>query len=196
MKAQQAHLPVFPIPIFLLPEGITRLSIFEPRYLKLISIASQGQGFIIYCNDKTENNQLNASPTIWGSWVEIINFGQDKNGLLEIDVICKSLVKLKSLAKSKDGLFYAKATKLKHWSTEKVDLSSIVLNNLSETLTKVIESHPVLHDLYPIIDKANAAWIIARWLELLPIEKVIKPIFIKHYSFDQAKEFVQNIIHN
>lgn len=86
-------LPIFPLPVFLLPNGITRLRIFEPRYLKLVKIASTEQGFIILLqSEKPETTDIT-----WGSWVEIINFDSGEDGVLEIDVKCKSLVKILSI---------------------------------------------------------------------------------------------------
>ncbi len=31
------NLPIFPLPVFLLPKGVTRLRIFEERYLKMVA---------------------------------------------------------------------------------------------------------------------------------------------------------------
>ena len=200
MKDKQYHLPVFPIPVFLLPEGVTRLRIFEPRYLKMVGIASKEQGFIIYYNETKTKHHEKTNQTTWGSWVEIINFNQGKDGLLEIDVRCKTLVKLHTLTlHNKDNLHYADVTLLKHWSTDNSETSNRLTgltNELSESLTKVIRNNAMLNELYPQIAKENTVWVIARWLELLPIEQVIKPIFIQQYSFEQAKQFVQSIIHH
>ena len=41
MNNHNIELPLFPLSIFLLPGGITRLRIFEPRYLKMVAIASR-----------------------------------------------------------------------------------------------------------------------------------------------------------
>jgi len=197
MKDKQYHLPVFPIPVFLLPEGVTRLRIFEPRYLKMVSMASKEQGFIIYCNEAKTKHHEKAATTIWGSWVEIINFNQGEDGLLEIDVKCKTLVKLHTLTlNNTDNLHYADVTLLEHWSTENIEASNGLNNELSAPLTKVIRNNAMLNELYPQIAKENTVWVIARWLELLPIEQVIKPIFIQKYSFEQAKQFVQSILHH
>ena len=72
------NLPIFPLPVFLLPNGITRLRIFEPKYLKMIKIATKGQGFVITPNYK----ETNSSDVIWGSQVEVINFDQGESILM------------------------------------------------------------------------------------------------------------------
>ena len=76
MKTNYTNLPIFPLSVFLLPEGMTKLRIFEPRYLKMVSIASKGQGFVIWA--KGDNKSISDSP--WGSWVEIINFDKAEDG--------------------------------------------------------------------------------------------------------------------
>ena len=52
------------------------------RYLKMIKIAAKGEGFIICLN----HQDLESSLIKWGSWVEIVNFYQGEDGVLEIDV--------------------------------------------------------------------------------------------------------------
>jgi hypothetical protein len=194
MKDQHYHLPVFPIPVFLLPEGMTRLRIFEPRYLKMVSIAMKDQGFIIYCNTKQTKLNENTNVTIWGSWVEIINFNQGEDGILEIDVKCKSLVNIHTLNKQKDNLFYADITNLAHWSADKHHTLNNENDELTQSLQKLIKTSKLLNELYPEIVKDNTVWVVSRWLELLPLEKTIKPIFIQQYNFEQAKEFLNSIL--
>jgi len=194
MKTQRYTLPVFPIPVFLLPEGITRLRIFEPRYLKMVSIAMKEQGFIIYCNTQQTKLNDNKNVMLWGSWVKVINFNQAEDGILEIDVKCKSLVNIHSLNKNKDNLFFADVTTLTHWSTDKPQVLNNELGGLTQSLRKLIKTNKLLDELYPKIADNNDVWVISRWLEFLPLEQTIKPIFIQQYSFEQAKDFVQSIV--
>lgn len=135
------YLPVFPLPVFLLPEGITRLRIFEPRYLKMIRVATQGQGFIIWLNGKEEQSSTN----MWGSLVEIINFDQGEDGVLEVDVMCKSLVTLHSIDTDDDNLHYSAVTYLEHWPKSKIDASK---EELTTSLFKVFENNIMLNELY------------------------------------------------
>lgn len=194
MKNQHRHIPVFPIPVFLLPEGITRLRIFEHRYLKMVSIAFKEQGFIIYYNTRQIKLNDNKKDTIWGSWVEIINFNQGEDGILEIDVKCKSLVQIHSLNKNKDNLYYADITNLAHWSTDEHEALNTVSDGLMQSLHALIKTSKVLNELYPEQANVKAVWVIARWLELLPLKPTIKPIFVQQQSFEQAKDFVTNIV--
>jgi len=190
MNTQSIHLPIFPLPVFLLPEGITRLRIFEARYLKMVSVAAQGQGFVICLKSKEE--QL--TNKMWGSWVDIINFDQGKDGILEVDVKCKSLVELQSVTKSADDLYYSSVTHLEHWSTTLIETDPSI-DKLSKSLSDVFEKNNMLMELYPKIPQENGAWIVARWLELLPIVHTSKNNMVNKYDFEQAKDFVNTIIY-
>jgi Lon protease-like protein len=187
MNTNNISLPIFPLPIFLLPEGVTKLRIFEPRYLKMISIASKGGGFVIW--SKSAKNSLPDS--LWGSWVEIINFDQGQDGILEIDVKCKSLVELSVIETDSDNLYFGDIKEIKHWSQTDID-SSVV--ELSTSLADVFDNNPSLSELYPHKAIDRPSWVIARWLELLPINIDVKTTFIVEHNFQAAKELVQSVI--
>lgn len=185
---QKLHLPIFPLTVFLLPEGISRLRIFEPRYLKMISIASQGQGFVIWFNDNKEH-----TPTVmWGSWVKIIDFHQDKVGVLEVDVKCESLVEVTSFNADTDKLHFGNVTYLEHWPKKKAEPP---IDELSKSLSKVFKNNSILNELYSEKRIDDPTWVVSRWLELLPIHQEAKNAFIFKHSYEQAKDLVQSIIH-
>ncbi|WP_286235174.1 LON peptidase substrate-binding domain-containing protein [Thalassotalea sediminis] len=180
-------LPIFPLPVFLLPQGITRLRIFEQRYLNMVKLATKEQGFAIMstanCVRKNEDN--------WASWVEIINFDQDEHGVLIIDVKCKKLVALSELIIDKDNLHHSSVIQIDHWPERDHDDET---SNLSMSLLKVFEENKLLSDMYQSCFNDNANWVIARWLELLPINIEDKMMFANEHSFNAAKQFVQNIV--
>lgn len=187
--APPINMPIFPLPVFLLPAGITRLRIFEPRYLKMVKIASQAHGFAILYKSKSEQ-----TPT-WASWVEIINFDQ-QDGLLVIDIRCKSLVSLDNLTCDQDNLHFADTSPIEHWASQPHDE---VTAQLTRSLTQLFEQHQDLQALYQYdVDYQNktygADWVIARWLELLPLEAKVKNIFTQQDSFEQAKTFLLSVI--
>ncbi|TYK66211.1 LON peptidase substrate-binding domain-containing protein [Colwellia echini] len=230
-------LPIFPLPIFLLPEGITRLRIFEQRYLKMIKIASKGQGFVIWLN-----SQESSSPLIkWGSWVEIINFDLGDDGVLEVDVKCKSLVDIISLNKDEDNLHFGVVNEKLHWSQNKSVVeeiedekehvkikntdqdfcsanklskntisSPLVLPSnvslisseqkdlrdkmLAEPLNELFSNDLQLNKFYPANLRQNPHWVVARWLEILPLNLSVKSTFVNIHSFEEAKNFVQSVI--
>ncbi|WP_299080629.1 LON peptidase substrate-binding domain-containing protein [uncultured Paraglaciecola sp.] len=178
--------PIIPLPIFLLPNGMSRLRIVEPRYLKMVRIAYEQQGFVI----KKVNNQTQVSDPIWGSWVQIINFHQGKDGILELDVQCQSLVTITSIEEDADNLQFGNIVEQKHWSQE---LKQIKRQTLSKPLYDLINKDALLAELYPYNAKPSENWVVARWLELLPVNLHVKETFIKQ-DFEQARQFVESII--
>lgn len=178
-------LPLFPLPIFLLPQGVTRLRIFEARYLKMVKIAAANNGFLIRLSYK-ENRDIT-----WASWVDIINFDQGDDGILQIDVKCKSLVSITNVEQDKDKLDYAHVQPKQHWQPHQHDNIS---RYLSSSLKIVFADNTELSTIYDnnFVDEAN--WVIARWLEILPIKLLTKNNFADEASFDKAKEFLHSIL--
>jgi Lon protease-like protein len=187
------NLPIFPLPVFLLPGGITRLRIFEQRYLKMIQIASKGSGFVIVSNrtNSTKESTVATPDDEWGSWVDIINFDQGDDGVLEVDVKCKNLVQLLSIDKDEDNLHFGDVKISSHWSQSDMKTDNIPLFH---SLVSVFEQSPLLENLYKDDMTANTQWVIARWLEILPINLEVKTLFSKGDSFQTAQEFVRSIV--
>jgi len=181
------NFPIFPLPLFLLPEGITRLRIFEQRYLNMVKEVSQSDGFVIL----PENIESTTASSLWGSQVSIINFDQGADGLLVIDVKCQQLVAVDNILQGKDKLYRADTKAFTHWYS---NMHDDVTKALSRSLSKIFEQSSTFQQLYHdgFIDEAN--WVVARWLELLPIQLKDKHMFVKPDSFEQAKELISNII--
>ena len=187
MHNKTVNLPLFPLSIFLLPGGITRLRIFEARYLKMVSLATSNGGFIICPDIDNKSEQL----AIWGSWVEIINFDQGDDGVLEIDVKCKTLVQVNQVDQNKDQLHFATAVPIKHWAENE---SSVAIPLLMDSLQSLVESNDLLKDLYDHNLQLNPYWVVARWIELLPIPFDIKNSFIYESTYSEAEKLVSSII--
>ncbi len=187
MKDTNLKLLIFPLPVFLLPDGITRLRIFEPRYLKMVKIATQGQGFVIWLNPKDAEKTMHE----WGSWVEVVNFNQGKDGVLEIDVKCKALVDIHSIEKDVDNLHFGMVRETLHWS-QGIDNNPVY--ELGDSLEEVLVNDSMLNELYPQRYAQNTNWVVARWLEILPVNLAVKSAFVNVYDYDEAKHFVQSII--
>tara|TARA_R110001592_G_scaffold218360_9_gene472371 strand:+ start:3019 stop:3582 length:564 start_codon:yes stop_codon:yes gene_type:complete len=186
MKSETINLPLFPLDIFLLPGGITRLRIFEARYLKMVSLAATVGGFIISCDNQTEQKLIK-----WGSWVEVINFDQGDDGILEIDVKCKSLVEYSTIQQDKDKLHFVDIKKFKHWSQKQSNADLLLL---SGSLQSLFKNNVLLDNLYTEKLTSNPYWVVSRWLELLPIPVDIKNSFVFESSYIEAKKLINSII--
>jgi len=180
------NLPLFPLDIFLLVGGMTRLRIFERRYLKMISLSASMGGFII-----SSNKQEDSNATRWGSLVEVVNFDKGEDDILEIDVKCTALVGLSNIEQDSDELHFADYSRFEHWSQGNTDQHEAFL---SDSLHMLFKGNKLLDELYPekLID--NGDWVISRWLELLPIPFDMKNEFIFKSSFSEAQTLVNSII--
>lgn len=181
------NLPIFPLPIFILPQGITRLRIFEARYLKMVSLAMKNQGFVILSNDKDDKS---SAPHV-GSWVEIINFEQSYDGILLIDVHCKCLVDIQSISQDSMKLHHGDVAPIAHWSEVNLDETT---SDLSTSLSKLFSENNELNDLYQKQCFTSGDWVVARWIELIPLKLSEKKIFVAQDSYSQAKQLLQRII--
>lgn len=181
------NLPIFPLPVFLLPQGLTRLRIFEPRYLKMVAVAMKKHGFVILAHDR----QSIINPKVTGSWVEIINFYQGEDGLLVIDVRCKCLVEIKSMTNDTDNLHHGDVITKAHWPEIGLDKTT---NKLAKSLSKLFQENAELNTLYPTPDFQQGSWVVARWLELLPVQLEEKNLFVEQDSFVKAEQFLQRIL--
>lgn len=187
MKNLNVKLPLLPVHIFILPDGLSRIKIVEQRYLKIVSLATKSDGFVIQ-NNKTQ----------WGSWVQIVNFNQNEDGILEIDVKCKCLVHLLNLPlKDANKIALVEVKKFEHWSeVNSAQINFSDENDLSESLEKALSMNETLIELYPTIKSNNIYWVVARWLELLPLNNNVKNSFVSPFNFKEAKKFVLSIVSN
>ena len=184
-----SNLPVFPLPVFILPGGKVRLRIFEARYLKMIGIASSSLGFVITLTHDGDSEQ-----STWGSLVTIEDFAQGSDGILEVVVSCTALVSLSNVTMDKDNLHFADCEAFAHWS-EQAREDSFITQSLAPTLADIISRDAMLSSLYSKQISDEPAWVIARWLELLPVGASVKSNFVIEQNFEQAKAFVKSIIY-
>ncbi|WP_063380070.1 LON peptidase substrate-binding domain-containing protein [Pseudoalteromonas luteoviolacea] len=158
---------LFPLPVFLLPQGYTRLRIFEPRYLHMVKVAmKEGHGFVMCHTDKTR--ECNVSEQ--GIYVEIVDFSQDQGGQLLIDVYAKHRVWISNA--------YSDEMSLRHGDCQIIQEPLWILGGeeelafherLADLLRDLFVVNAELNNLYKKKNYANPLWVAARWLELLPL---------------------------
>ena len=184
-------IPIFPLSVYLLPQGITRLRIFEQRYLNMVKNCHNTNGFVISYDQYSSNTNISNSIASWGSWVEIINFMQGDDGILIIDVKCKSLVDIHSTSINSENLMFGEVKLRKHWADTVANQKQA---ELTQQLIQVFNEYKQLADLYPQVFQGDAHWVCARWLELLPLTFADKSIFSSKDSFTKTVEFLTQII--
>ena len=180
------RLALFPLPVFLLPGGRTRLSIFEPRYNRLVSESvSTKKGFGL-CLPSDSNSVYEI-----GTRVQIFDFGQNENGLLTIDVKGLDRFTFQKVSTDSDGLMHAEVTRIEGWQTTEMSAKyDFILAPLKDAL--------ISHPLY--LEKINnhlfddLSWVCQRWLEILPIPTQKKYWLAKQTNIEPVVDFIrQNI---
>ncbi len=180
-------LAVFPLPLFILPGGVQRLRIFEPRYLTMVSQATNGDGFVMARYDKNAMHNVAG----WGTRVQIIDFDMDDDGVLVIDVRGQHLVRLEELYSRDDGLLMAKTDYLPHWTCLEAGATA---TDLATLLKSIFDDNDKLAELYQQVYFDSGEWVCARFLELLPLSLNDKEKFIEPSSYIQLKQFLHTFI--
>ncbi|KPH62471.1 ATP-dependent protease [Pseudoalteromonas porphyrae] len=185
---------IFPLPVFLLPHGYTRLRIFEQRYLDMVKESlKSGSGFVLCQYDI--DCYLN-TPTR-GCLVEIVDFTLDEGGVLVIDVAAMYAVEITDVVQDKNKLRYGQTSKTKepNWFTEPhtIERSDTCLVS---ALKDLFADNKQLRNLYRETQFDNFNWVIARWLELLPISIDKKQQLAYKSDFANIHTFLHTVINN
>jgi Lon protease-like protein len=181
------RIALFPLPVFLLPGGKTRLTIFEPRYKRLVSESmATGNGFGL-CLPIEE---INTDKKI-GTRVKIFDFDMSEDGLLTIDIQGVDRFEFNHIEIENDGLKHAWVTSLAAWQyiklTEEYDF-------LSQSLENVLALHPLYEQLVVNMELDNLTWVCQRWLEILPIAIDKKYLIMQQNDVQPVINFVKEII--
>ena len=176
-------LPLFPLPICLMPGGTTELRIFEPRYQRLVKEASiNGVGFGM-CLFDTEHNQILNT----GCVAKIIDFTQMKDGLLGITISGQQRFQLENFSVEADGLKRGQVTLLPNWPT------CAIANAEQQHIADVLA--PLLPNASNSPQQlAEMSWICQRWLELLPIDIRAKQELMRQPDAHMTQALLQQLI--
>lgn len=181
------NLAIFPLPVVLFPGGITRLRIFEQRYLRMVKEAAGEQGFILTVAYPNLPNNINDK----GSWVKIIDFETLDDGTLGIKIQAQNVVAINTTVVEHDSLLRGETQAVEHWPQQPHTPKT---QALADKLKQVFDSTPELNKLYPQPDYHNANWVCLRWLEILPIDATNKFRFFGPEGFKQAANLLRSIV--
>ncbi|ASM52250.1 hypothetical protein PESP_b0731 [Pseudoalteromonas espejiana DSM 9414] len=186
---------IFPLPIFVLPEGYTRLRIFEPRYLNMVKTALQNnQGFVLCTYQHDTPFNISAQ----GCLVDIIDFDQDTSNMLLIDVYACKSVQINDVYQDEDSLRHGLLSECNtpYWYNDSNADISPDNQRLADSLHNVFINNEELLTLYTQTKFDNLAWVAARWLELLPISIDKKQQLAFESNFANLLNFLHTVINN
>lgn len=180
-------LAIFPLPLVLFPGGITRLRIFEQRYLRMVKESAGESGFIL----TTHQPRLPHQTSTVGSWVKVIDFQTLSDGMLGIDIQAQNAVDITDCEVEHDRLCRATAVERPHWPyTPHNEITAM----LGEKLNQLLQDNDDVAQLYTQPKLTDAAWVCARWLELLPLLPQQKLMFFQPENYQQAVSLLKGIL--
>ncbi|MCO4320889.1 LON peptidase substrate-binding domain-containing protein [Aliidiomarina quisquiliarum] len=173
---------LLPLETIILPGGRMQLSIFEPRYIRMVKESLQhtrnfGLGMLNSNGNKASNQHIYAL----GTQVQVVDFKSLANGTLGITVAGKELFEIETITTEHDGLRSAKVKLLSPWFSPFAEVSSEQAT-LAERLQEVYDTYPDIGELYPEKHYHDASWLCARWLELLPLSAEQKHALIASHN--------------
>lgn len=161
----EQNTPIFPLRTVLFPASRIPLRIFEPRYLDMVSSCLRSNTeFGVVLSKEVMQPGMYETYNI-GTLASIIDWSQDKDGLLNITVIGTNKFELTSLSKKEDGLNIADINILEQ---EKDFKAPPHFDNMIRLLEAILEDI----DLFDDLDKQfeSASWVSFRFAEILPLK--------------------------
>ncbi|WP_115718197.1 LON peptidase substrate-binding domain-containing protein [Gallaecimonas mangrovi] len=172
----------------ILPGGRMPLRVFEPRYLRMIADATGGRRQFGICMPSPSNQTHHLSGLCQvGTLVEVVDFETLADGRLGITVEGRQRYQIKDSYQENDKLHVATVSLLPNWPHCPLPDDAI---NLQQLLMQIFEEHPELAELYPSPQFDDAAWLSARWLEILPLSGPDKLPFIEHPDCEKALHYL------
>ncbi|HJL81578.1 MAG TPA: LON peptidase substrate-binding domain-containing protein [Gammaproteobacteria bacterium] len=161
----EQNTPIFPLRTVLFPASRIPLRIFEPRYLDMVSscLRSNTEFGVVLSKEVIQPGMYETYNI--GTLASIIDWSQDKDGLLNITVIGSNKFELISLSKKEDGLNIADINILEQ---EKDFKAPPHFDNMIRLLEAILEDI----DLFDDLDKQfeSASWVSFRFAEILPLK--------------------------
>ncbi|KPN77350.1 MULTISPECIES: LON peptidase substrate-binding domain-containing protein [Shewanella] len=180
-------LPLFPLPICLLPEGYTQLRIFEPRYKRLVAESlKSGDGFGL-CMTSEENSTLYPIGTL----VHIIDFETLPDGMLGVSIEGKQRFTLGDINVESDGLKRAQISLIDNWPAAQIQKNE---RYLSDMLQNILKEYPKHLQQYQAAQFDDIAWVCQRWLEILPIRSAEKYTCINALDHQLTLDLLRTVI--
>ncbi|MBA5763309.1 LON peptidase substrate-binding domain-containing protein [Vibrio sp. 404] len=186
-----SEIMLFPLGTVVLPEGMMRLRIFEPRYKRLVTDASRGDGTFGICLLEQNSNNVKGQVSQWGTLVKIVDFELMDDGLLGITVVGIRRFDIKRLRIETDGLRFAHVNWLPSWDVHAIPNDQ---RYISLQLQRVYAQFPQIGQLYTQCFFDDASWVSQRWLELLPIDFLQFDYLIRQDDCTETMRFLNLVI--
>lgn len=174
--SQDLQVPLFPLNTVIFPGGVLALRIFEPRYLRMVSECMRNEAvFAIALIRKGEEAGEAAKSYNVGTLVRIVDFSQEKDGLLSIVVKAENRFELKDVEVEHDQLIRAKVRLLPDVETQGLPSRHADLAKLLKSLREQLGGN---YARYPV-DYDNAVEVSHRLMEMLALPVTRKQTYLE-----------------
>lgn len=180
------QLPLFPLPVCLLPGGISHLRIFEPRYQRLVTESCQSNRGFGMCM-MSESGHILAM----GTQAVITDFETLPDGLLGITVKGKQRFSLQQAIQEQDGLYRGEITLLPNWQPVPLQQQD---RYLQTTLEDLLADYPRQQASSDNSEMNDISWLCQRWLEILPLTPDEKMPCIQAPDHQPALNLIRTLI--
>ncbi|AZG72991.1 LON peptidase substrate-binding domain-containing protein [Shewanella livingstonensis] len=193
-------IPLFPLPVCLLPQGYTQLRIFEARYKRLVAESlksGSGFGLCMLADDKKTILPI-------GTLTQIIDFETLEDGLLGISVQGQQTFTINQISVESDGLKRADVSLIDTWPSDIMEPQNKQSNEntadreidkkLSHTLKQILQQYPQHLAHYSDESFNDMSWVCQRWIEIIPLSSKEKYQCINSYDHQLAKSLLFDII--
>lgn len=192
-------IPIFPLPICILPQGYSQLRIFEARYKRLVTESLKtgvGFGLCMLSDNKKEILPI-------GTLCKIIDFETLNDGLLGISIRGEQKFIIKDVSVEHDGLKRATVALIEDWPESQINALNAKSKPdklqqrdkiLSDTLKDILREYPAHLAHYQQENFQDISWVCQRWLEIIPISAAEKYRCINSHDHHMAQTFLADII--
>ncbi|WP_371195756.1 LON peptidase substrate-binding domain-containing protein [Glaciecola sp. SC05] len=184
--------PLFPLSSHVLPEGRMALRIFEPRYTRMIKEVCKAEtGFVVCMINNAGDASNNTHIFPLGTFCKVIDFDILDDGLLGITIEGQYCVSIFDIETEFDSLRIAECEESKMWQC---NLNIDELSPMNDRLKEVFDKYPEISMLYDKVKFDDPAWVVNRWLELLPVGAEQKQHFMAQQDCDKVVKYLAQLI--
>ena len=189
---KKSKFPVFPLGLVVLPGTIQSLQIFEPRYIDMVKNCMQdNSGFVITLQSQSDGD-IDFGIVKQGTYVEIIDFNNNSNGLLGITVKAINKVSIKDIVQQEDALHIAEVKPL----IDPLVYDQALIAKHSELINILIQlkDHPRIKILPLDIDLTSADSVAYHLGGLIPLSAQEKQSILEAFDASQRMNILSRLI--
>ncbi|WP_404828113.1 LON peptidase substrate-binding domain-containing protein [Fluctibacter corallii] len=168
------------------------LRIFEPRYTRMIKEAcANDSGFGMCMLNAAGSKEDNTHIYPIGTYAKVTDFDLLEDGLLGVTVEGKSCIAIESISQEDDGLRLGECYWLGNWHEQP---ASTQMGSVNDKLKELFNAYPEVGRLYPSPKFEDPAWVMFRWLELLPIDAEQKQRFLIEKDYSKVLNYLTHLM--